>query len=240
MKRLGSGVINLDDKIEGGFFEGSVNLVTGKTGTCKTGFSASFIHEGLENGEPGVYITTEQDREDVINDIKEMFGWDLTKYSDEEGILKISSIKPVLITRNVENFSRLIRGYITDFLNNVEKDVKEVNAERVVIDSVSLIEMFVKDKYLARAAISSLIEKLKSMGVTVMLVGTVPESSEGLTGGGIVEYLVDGVIKLEFTPVAEKYNRTLEIRKMRRTDHAIKIFPMEITDKGLKVIEDGF
>lgn len=239
MKRFGTGVINLDDKMEGGFFEGSVNLITGKTGTGKTALSASFVREGINEREAGVYITTEEERQDIINDIKEMFGWDLSKYAGEGGLLRIDSMKPVFPTRDVDNLNRLIQGYISDFMNELEENVEEVGADRVVIDSVSLIEMFVKDEYMARVSISSLIRKLKELGVTALLVGTIPETSEGLTGGGIVEYLVDGVIKLEFTPVAERYNRTLEIRKMRRTDHAIEIFPIEIADNGLKVVEEG-
>lgn len=237
MKRLSSGISDLDGKIEGGFFEGSVNLVTGKTGTGKTAFSASFIHEGIENGEPGVYITTEEEEEDIVKDVKEMFGWDLTEYMEDGGNLKIDSVKPVFPTREVENINSLIRGYVSDFMEKLEEDIEEVDAERVVIDSVSLIEMFVKDEYMARVVISSVIRKLKEMEVTALLVGTIPETSEGLTEGGIVEYLVDSVIKLEFTPISDRYNRTLEIRKMRRTDHEIEIFPIEISDTGLRLKE---
>lgn len=252
MERLGTGVINLDDKVEGGFFESSVNLVTGKTGTGKTAFCASFIWEGLKKGEAGVYITTEEEREDIVKDIKEMFGWDLSQYEKGgsretaterreggTGHLKITSIKPVFPTKKIENLNRLIRGYLSDFMSKLERNVKEVDAKRVVVDSVSLIELFVQNEYLARVALSSLVKKVKDLGVTTLLVGTIPETSEGLTGGGITEYLVDSVIKLEFTPVAEEYNRTLEIRKMRRTEHAIEIFPIKITDNGLKLIEEG-
>lgn len=237
MERLSSGVINLDNKMGGGFFEGSVNLVTGKTGTGKTSFSASFIHEGVQKGEAGVYITTEEEEKDILKDVKEMFGWDLEQYL-EDGLLTVDSVKPVFPTREVDNLNRLVQGYISDFMEKLEKNVEEVDAERVVIDSVSLIEMFVKDEYMARVVISSLIKKLKEMEVTALLVGTIPETSEGLTGGGITEYLVDSVIKLEFTPISERYNRTLEIRKMRRTDHDIEIFPIEITDEGLTVTEN--
>lgn len=241
MERLESGVINLDNKMEGGFFEGSVNLITGKTGTGKTSFCASYIHRGLENNEPAVYITTEEEKEDITKDIESMFGWDFSEYEDgiKGDILRTVSIKPIFPTKEIDNLNRLIRGYLSDFMDEVEENVKDVGAKRLVIDSVSLIEMFVQNEYLARVALSSLIKKIKDLDVTALLVGTIPETSEGLTGGGITEYLVDGVIKLEFTPVAEEYNRTLEIRKMRRTDHAIEIFPIEISDNGLKLIEEG-
>jgi len=81
------------------------------------------------------------------------------------------------------------------------------------------------------------VEKLKNLNVTAILVGTIPETSEALSGGGIIEYIADSVIKLDFVPVAEEFKRTLTIRKMRRTDHSVLIHPFEITKEGLKVVE---
>jgi circadian clock protein KaiC len=112
-----------------------------------------------------------------------------------------------------------------------------VKAKRVVFDSVSFVEMFIKDEYLARAALLQLVESLKESGVTSFLTGTIPETSEALSGGGIVEYIVDTVIKMEFVPVAEEFKRTLTVRKMRRTDHSTLIHPFEISDKGMRIIE---
>ncbi|MBL7160919.1 MAG: ATPase, partial [Candidatus Aenigmarchaeota archaeon] len=87
-----------------------------------------------------------------------------------------------------------------------------------------------------RTVLINLIEKLKDRGITSLLTGTIPETSEGLSGGGIVEYLVDTVIKLDFVPVAEEFKRTLTIRKMRRTNHSILIHPFKIAKDGLRVI----
>jgi KaiC/GvpD/RAD55 family RecA-like ATPase len=70
-----------------------------------------------------------------------------------------------------------------------------------------------------------------------LITGTIPEGSEALSLSGIIEFVVDGVIKLDFVPVAEEFKRTLTIRKMRRTDHSIYIHPFEITKEGLRIIE---
>lgn len=234
--RLSTGVIGLDEKIQGGFVEGSINLITGKTGTGKTAFCASFLYQGAKDEEPGIYVTTEESKKDIVEDIKSMFNWDFM-HVEELGWLKVISLKPIFPTERIENLNRLARSYISDFLSKLKNNVNKLDANRVVVDSVSLIEMFVQNEYLARVALSSLIETLKELEVTTLLVGTVPETSEGLTGGGIAEYLVDGIIKMEFTPVAEEYDRTLTIRKMRRTDHSTDIHPFKITSRGLELIE---
>lgn len=235
VRRVKSGIIGLDEKMEGGFVENSMNLITGKTGTGKTAFAASFIYQGAKEGEAGVYLTTEERREDIKEDIKAMFGWDFDEL-EKRNLLKIISMKPVFPSQDIENLGRLVRSYITNLLNDLEESIKKINAKRVVIDSVSIIEMFIKDEYLARVALASLMNNLREMKVTTLLVGTVPETSEGLSGGGIIEFLVDTVIKLEFMPIAEDYKRTLTIRKMRRTDHSVQIMPIKITKRGLEII----
>ena len=237
VRRVPTDIKGLDDKIEGGFVENSVVLLTGKTGTGKTSFCGSFLYYGALRGEPGVYITTEESEDDIREDIKTTFGWDL-KRLEEKGLLKILSIKPIF-PKNVsgEDVGRLVKLYIFNFMDKIGTAIKSIDAKRCVIDSISVVEMFIKDEYLARAAIMSLIETLKSLNVTTIITSTIPEESEALSGGGIIEYLADAIIKLDFVPVAEEYKRTLTIRKMRRTNHSTLIHPFEITKEGIRIIE---
>jgi circadian clock protein KaiC len=236
IKRLKTGIIGMDEQIGGGLIPGSITFVTGKTGTGKTAFCASFLYAGAKVGEPGLYVTTEEGERDVKDDIMAMFGWDLDKL-EQKRLLKFLSIKPIFPTKAVsENINRLIKLYVFDLSEKIVSAIRSINAKRVVIDSVSIIEMFIQDPYMCRVALMALMEKLKGLGVTSMLTGTVPEVSEALSGGGIIEFIVDCVIKLDFVPVAEEYKRTLTIRKMRRTDHSTLIHPFAITKQGLKLI----
>ncbi len=234
--RITTGIINLDKHMQGGLVQGTMNLVTGKTGTGKTAFCASFLKGGAENNSPGVYVTTEEREEDIKADIKAMFGWEFD-HLEEEGLVKILSIKPIFPSKEIQNLNRLVRSYISNLLDQVMHAVEEIEAERVIIDSVSIVEMFIRDEYMSRVALASLLNKLREANVTAVLTGTVPETSQGLSGGGIIEFLVDTVILLEFVPVAEDHQRTLTIRKMRRTDHNVNILPMGITKDGVKVFE---
>jgi KaiC/GvpD/RAD55 family RecA-like ATPase len=242
VERIPSGIKGLDKLIEGGFVKGSVVLVTGKTGTGKTALAASFLYEGTKNNEPGVYVTTEEREEDIKGDIKAMFGWDLESL-EKKKLLTFLSIKPVIpvtpgrLISMEEEIGSIIKLYIVDLTKKIESAVKAIKAKRVVIDSISIIEMFIKDEYMRRVALMQLITNLKDLGVTSLITGTIPEGSEALSLSGIIEFVVDGVIKLDFVPVAEEFKRTLTIRKMRRTDHSIYIHPFEITKEGLRIIE---
>ncbi len=236
--RISSGVIGLDDKIQGGFVLNSVNFVTGKTGTGKTAFASSFLYEGASNGEPGLYVTTEEGENDLIEDVKAMFGWDIQSLVNE-GVITYLSIKPVIPSKAAgeEDLSRLTRLYIFDLGEKIAEAITSKKIKRLVLDSVSIIEMFIKDEYLRKVAIMQLTDKLKELKVTSLLTGTIPEESQALSSSGVVEFVADSVVKLDFVPVSEEFKRTLTVRKMRRTNHSILIHPFEIAREGVKVVE---
>ncbi len=238
IERFSTGVEGLDAKMEGGLVKGSVTLLTGKTGTGKTAFCASYLYAGALRSDPGLYVTTEEREEDIKNDIAAMFGWDFTLL-EQRGLIKFLPIRPQIpsTVTTGEDLGRYVKLYIFQIMDTIIKAIREINAKRLVLDSVSIIEMFIKDEYLSRVALIQLMDKLKELGVTSLITGTVPETSEALSGGGIVEFIADAVIKLDFTPISEEYKRTLTIRKMRRTNHSIYIHPFDITRTGLKVIE---
>ena len=58
IKRISTGVDNLDSIVEGGFPRGSLTLLAGNPGTGKTVFSAQFLWVGAEKyDENGVYVS---------------------------------------------------------------------------------------------------------------------------------------------------------------------------------------
>ena len=238
IERLSTGVHGLDEKMKGGFFKGSVNLVTGRTGTGKSSFCASFLYAGAIKGEPGVYVTTEEISENVKNDIKSMFNWNIDKL-ESKNLLSFLYLEPIVPTdmKVVENIGRILKIYIYDVSDKIEKIIKKTKAKRLVIDSTTIIEMFIKDEYMRRVGIMKLVNKLRELDVTTILAGNIQEESNALSMGGVIEFFVDTIIKLEFLPVAEEFKRTLTIRKMRRTDHSILIHPFDVTKNGLKIIK---
>ncbi len=238
IKRISSGIIGFDDKIEGGYVEGTVNFITGKAGTGKTAFCASFLYAGAKNNEKGLYITTEEREEDIRNDIRAMFDWDIDEL-EKKGLIKIISIRPDLPmkTTSEEGMAKVVKLYMYNLLSRIENEVKKMKAKRLVVDSVSLVEIFIKDEYLRKIALMKLIDKLKELNVTSILTGTIPEDSGALSISGFIEFLTDSIIKLDFVPIAEEFRRTVTIRKMRRTNHSVLIHPFEITKRGIKILE---
>ncbi len=80
LKRIPSGIPELDDALDGGIPQGSWVLIAGPPGTYKTIFSIYYASAGLESGDKVIYVTTEQEFGDVIIQARQL-GVDFRKYN---------------------------------------------------------------------------------------------------------------------------------------------------------------
>ncbi|MFZ8811421.1 MAG: ATPase domain-containing protein, partial [Pyrobaculum sp.] len=80
MKRVSTGVEVLDKALEGGIPQGSWVVVAGEPGVGKSILSIHFAYAGLKAGDPVVYITTEQEFRDVVEQAEQL-GMDFSKFS---------------------------------------------------------------------------------------------------------------------------------------------------------------
>jgi len=218
IERIPSGITGLDKLIEGGFVKGSTNLISGAAGTGKTIFCTQFLLEGLKKGEICMFITLEESPEDIIGDVKR-FGWDLQRYRDEKKLF-LEAQDPF---------------QMTDIVGPLVDEIKEKRVQRVAIDSTALLEMYYKDPSDIRKQLFRLLSSLKSIGVTSLITSELPEEYKTLGKFGVEEFVVDSVIVLHFLGLGEGTFYSLQIRKMRRTNHGKDTYPMQISDRGIEV-----
>jgi len=216
--RVSSGILGLDKIMGGGFVKNSVNLVTGATGTGKSIFGLQYIWHGLQIGENGVYITLEQEPEEIFADV-EFFGWDFNKY--------IKNKKCVI--------EYLTSWELEDLPLKVYDRIKSIKAKRFVLDPLSLVCSELEPSRI-RTEISEFLAGLRHTGATSLLVCEVPDDSKALSTFGVEEFIVDGIIVLNYLDFEhEGSSRSLIVRKMRRTKHGSEIYPMKITKKGMLI-----
>ena len=113
-------------------------------------------------------------------------------------------------------------------------DIDKLKAKRIVIDSISLLSLIINDQASMRNRLLELIRSLKKRNATLLL--TSERIGDNLSRLGVEEFLVDGVIVLDFTPIGPQAGRSLFIRKMRRTKHSEDIHPIEIRKRGIRVL----
>lgn len=221
-ERVSTGIPGLNELIEGGFVKGSVTLLSGSAGTGKTLFCSQYLWHGLQNEENCLFVTLEEDPEEIKLDAKE-FGWDFEAYEDE-GRFRIMYLNPF---KDSGGFVDRIRGAIED-----------IDADRVVVDSTSVMGMYDENPGRIRERLYDLVRKLRRQNVTAIITGEIPRGEEGkVSRFGVEEFVSDGLIVLRGLGMAGEMGRRLVIEKMRRTDFEEDIFPLEFTDDGLRVEE---
>ncbi len=219
ISRTESGIPGLDNLINGGFIRDSVVLVTGEAGTGKTIFCSQFLWHGLKKGETCIFITLEENPEDIKEDVK-TFGWDFDKY-EQKGLFRLIYHDPA----QVNNLGSVIID-----------EIKSLKAKRLVIDSTSLIGMNIQDVSQVRKILYNVINVIKKSNCTALITAEIPEGTKGLSRFGVEEFVVDGIIVLNYLEYAAGgLDRSLIVRKMRRTDHGKDIYPVGIGPKGVTV-----
>lgn len=222
VERVETGISGFDKLIEGGLVKGSTNLIAGNAGTGKTIFCMQYLWNGLQKGESGVYVTLEQRPDEIVADVSR-FGWDISKY----------------ITSGKFKMESLIASDITTVTKKIVEAVKSINAKRFALDSLTIATMGWKERpdeaFQLRSKAFDMLNTLKSLNVTSMVISEVPRSNrEEISKFGFEEFVVDSVVLLNYMTVGGA-SRNLQILKMRRTDHGKKIYPFEITERGILV-----
>jgi KaiC domain protein len=223
------GIAGLDDMIQGGIPERHLVVTIGSAGTGKTTFGLQFLRHGLQKDPPekAVFITLEQSREAIL-DTADEFGWEFRRY-EEEDLLAVVDLDPVEMANSLEN----IRGELPELIRNF-------GADRLVLDSVSLLEMMYDDQAKRRTEVYDFTRTLKKAGVTTMLTSEASENHEFASRHGIIEYLTDAVIFLRYVRQETRETRmAVEIQKIRNANHSRETKPYEITDSGISVYQQA-
>ncbi len=218
IERVGTGVPGMDKLLEGGLVKGSTILLAGGPGTGKTIFCAQFLMDGLRKGERCLYVTLEESPDDIIDDCAR-FGWDMKKYVGN-GRLQIIYKDPLELV-DVKR----------EFLSGISRQ----KIDRVAIDSTSVLGLYFKSPSEIRKNLYMTLQAIKNSGATTIVTAEAPEEGKMLTRFGVEEYITDGVITMHFVGFGGAAYHSLQVRKMRRTNHGKDLYPMVIGKNGIEI-----
>ncbi len=218
------GIEGLDEMILGGVPTRSLMVAIGSAGTGKTTFGLQFLTETLEDDGRAIYITLEESREAILSTAEEK-GWPFRKWRDE-GRLAIVAMDPIEMANSLSSIR-----------NDISRLVEEFNADRLVLDSVSLLEMMYDHPADRRSEVFDFARSLKRAGVTTMLTSEADSDDAYTSRYGIIEYLVDAVFILQYVRPSDfrETRLAVEIQKIRDANHSRETKPYEITNEGISV-----
>ncbi|AFK20057.1 KaiC domain-containing protein [Haloferax mediterranei ATCC 33500] len=222
--RIDIGIEGLDDMILGGVPKRSLMVAIGSAGTGKTTFGLQFLWKTLREGGSGVYITLEESRERILNTADEK-GWDFSEHEADDR-LAIVDLDPVEMANSLSSIR-----------NDLPRLIEDFGADRLVLDSVSLLEMMYDRPSKRRSEVFNFTRSLKDAGVTTMLTSEADQTNPYVSRHGIVEYLSDAVFVLQYVR-PDDFRETrlaIEIQKIRDANHSRETKPYELTSDGISV-----
>jgi circadian clock protein KaiC len=224
-QRVPLGIDYFDTLVEGGVKKNSITLVEGDCGTGKSIFCTQFIVEGiLKYNEPGIIINFEESREDFFENMMR-FGWDLENLEAEK---KLTYYKTT--PEQLEKMLSAGGGVLRDTMDRIK-------AKRLVIDSLSSYILLHNDKAAQRDSCLLLFQTIKKWEVTTLVAGETFDAPEEHPLN-ILDFEVDGVIRLYNKKEQKARKRALEVFKMRGTKHSTTTFSFAITDKGVEIFPE--
>ncbi|MDO9537295.1 MAG: ATPase domain-containing protein [Thermoplasmata archaeon] len=226
MNKIKSGIYGLNSLLDGGINENSATVVIGCSGAGKTTLATQFIRRGLELGQEGIFVSLDENKEQIIKEAIQM-GWKkIVDYIDEE--------KLVFIDASGHEFSAFIKRELPSFV----ADWKGANA-RISIDPLTPVMWSTPDRYEQRELIGFMLKETRKVG-TVLATLEEHGMAGDLSGNETVipMYLADCVIHLKSIHDADGgLQRRLKIMKCRSSRHSKTEHPYTIV-KGLGIVVD--
>ncbi len=236
LERAPTGIPGFDELCEGGLLRDRSYLVSGPSGSGKTIFAMQFLVNGIElYNEPGVFVATEE-RPQHLREHFLTFGWDLEKYEDENMLAIVDATSTKIGLPSDERYIDVRPFDTRSLLDQIITIQDEIGARRAVVDSTTSIGFTIGDPAKFRVELLKISTTMEILGLTSILTCEVIEGEgDKISRFGVENFVVEGTIVLYYTRIENTRVRSLEIFKMRGTNHSSKIHPFEITDKGIVV-----
>jgi circadian clock protein KaiC len=219
-RRITSGNSELDRMCGSGFFQDSIVLVSGATGTGKTLLATTFMAGGAAAEEPSLLFAFEESRDQLFRNAD---GWGFNfRGLEEAGRFKVVCEYPE-------------SAGLEDHLINMKKAMDDFRPKRVVVDSLSALERISTEKGY-REFVIGLTSFIKERQIAGLFTSTSPSL---LGGTSITEThistITDSIILLRYVELFGDMRRGLTVLKMRGSGHDKQIREFHIDANGMHI-----
>jgi KaiC/GvpD/RAD55 family RecA-like ATPase len=239
--KIATGISGLDELVGGGLPEGRVVLVIGGPGSGKTIMCSQFLYKGIYEGQQnGVFLSLDEGRNHFYSEMRN-FGWDFQKAEKERKFAFIDATRMSRVAMLKEKIykeeSGSLRGKqlsIDKLVENLQARIQQINAKRVVVDTLAALTYRFPGAIERRNAVMDLIESLGDLEVTSLV--TTELGYLGLERHALEEeFLVHGVIMMQTLFSGGTTTRALQVEKMREAKVNPSLVPYSIDQNGIEV-----
>jgi circadian clock protein KaiC len=234
--KVKTGIEGLDAMLFGGIPEGSQVIVAGGPGAGKTLLSFEYAYRNAKAGVTSLFLALEEDPDRVLENAKNAF----SDIKDIDALVKsrklvVDGEDPTIILHesSTESGSQYEFGKI---VSEIESIVVSTKAKRLVIDSLSVLDLLVNDPVVYRRSMLTLVNNLRKLGVTTLLTAEMSTPEREKLEFKSEFFIFDGMIVMYERGEEEKRMLGMEVIKMRGTKHSFLTTPYEITSEGINVV----
>jgi circadian clock protein KaiC len=224
-RMISTGIAGVDELLGGGTLQGSAVLVAGPSGSGKSTLGTQFLAEGIARGEPGVLAMFEESPGKYIEQAKSV-GIDLEQMR-AAGNLRLVYLRPLDLS-------------IDETLHEIQEAVAAVGAQRVVIDSLTGLEIALAPTFEQdfKESLYRLVGALTGSGITIMMMVEVADTYTELRfSPHAISFMTNDIILQRYIELDGRLKRVLTAVKTRSRHHSDEIREYDITDRGLVVGE---
>ncbi len=211
----------------GGIPENTSTLVYGPVKTGKSIFSNQFAYNGLFNGEPCLYITTDQGIKQFEITMLD-FLWPIEKFIDDKSLYVIDTISDISEGLPIES-ENIIFSHVknpTDIMVKVGSGVHYIYKNnprfRSVLDSATTLLAYNESMLIVRV-LKAYLMRINEAGGTPII--TYTEDSADKMVETMLKSMVDNIVRLD--------GKNLTVEAMRGIGK--RSTPYQITDKGIEL-----
>jgi KaiC/GvpD/RAD55 family RecA-like ATPase len=211
----------------GGIPENTATLVYGPAKTGKSIFANQFTYQGLLNGEPCLYITTDKGLKQFKTNMNE-FQWPIERYLEDSSLYIIDTISDVSKGKLPQS-KTIVQSYInnpTDIMVKVGSGVHCIYRNnprfRSVIDSATTLLAYNENMLIIRV-LKAYLMRVNEAGGTPIIIYT--EDSADKIVETMLKSLVDNIIRLD--------GKELVVEAMKGIGK--RSSPYQITDRGIEL-----
>ncbi|MBU7014639.1 MAG: hypothetical protein HXS52_13965 [Theionarchaea archaeon] len=222
--RVKTGIEELDSKLGGGFYRGSTVVVSGPPAVGKTILGLQFLFNGARKfGEKGAYITLSEPVSKTMTFCEKLDFYDNSLV--EDGMVSFMDLGPIMMRHNID---------VRSVLHEIGLLMDRILPERIVVDPITIISFAVRDAYESRIAILRMAGVISSMSSTSILISEANEMT-GIPFFPIEEFIADAVLRMAVQQgdMAKEFERMMQIRKLRGSDHERRWIRYGITEGGI-------
>ncbi|PTD93864.1 circadian clock protein KaiC [archaeon SCG-AAA382B04] len=231
--RVKTGLEGFDKISAGGLLEGRTYLLSGNAGSGKSIFSAQFLYEGAKNFDsPGILVATEETPDNIRENMSN-FGMDFKELEEENKLAIIDASAAKIGIPSDEKYVEVKPFDIRSLINEIIDVKEEINAERCTIDSITALAYNLENRSEIRTELLKLSATLGVLGLTTLM--TSEAKGDSISRFDVEEFVTEGMIKLYYKRKNGARIRSIEIYKMRGSDHSNEVHPFDITEEGIKI-----